>query len=85
MQTMGVRDNGSPESKETQYFLRHQSILQTIQSNLKAAQDKLLSQQPPEFIAQDLRHALYAIGNLSGSEVTEAVLGEIFSKFCIGK
>ncbi|WP_370895095.1 tRNA uridine-5-carboxymethylaminomethyl(34) synthesis GTPase MnmE [Chlamydia pecorum] len=74
--------------KSSKVFLvssRHQSILQTIQSNLKAAQDKLLSQQPPEFIAQDLRHAIYAIGNLSGSEVTEAVLREIFSKFCIGK
>lgn len=38
-----------------------------------------------EFIAQDIRVALNAMGEITGEVTTEDLLGEIFSKFCIGK
>ncbi|SGA33217.1 tRNA modification GTPase MnmE domain-containing protein [Chlamydia abortus] len=56
-----------------------------MRTYLLSAQEGLQSQSPPEFIALELRQALQTTGNLSGSEINETILGEIFSRFCIGK
>jgi len=36
-------------------------------------------------VASDIRTALYHVGNVTGTNATEAVLDEIFSRFCLGK
>jgi tRNA modification GTPase len=38
-----------------------------------------------EWVAVDLREGLSEIGQISGEVVTEDVLGQIFSRFCVGK
>ena len=40
---------------------------------------------PIDLLATDVRAAAYAIGQVTGESVDEAVLTEIFSRFCIGK
>jgi len=42
-------------------------------------------QVPTDLLAQDLREALYHLGTITGEITTDEVLGNIFSKFCIGK
>jgi len=38
-----------------------------------------------DFLAQDIRHSLYYLGEITGEISTDDLLANIFSKFCIGK
>ena len=40
---------------------------------------------PSDLLAEDLRTAITHLGSITGQISTDEVLGEIFSKFCIGK
>lgn len=40
---------------------------------------------PEEFVAADVREALFALEEITGRRTTEDLLAEIFSRFCVGK
>lgn len=46
---------------------------------------ELLQPIPTDLLAEDLRAAIDSLGTITGEITTDEVLGEIFSKFCIGK
>jgi tRNA modification GTPase len=52
---------------------------------LQAALALLESGEPPELVAVELRSALDCVGEIVGGAETEEILGQIFSRFCIGK
>jgi tRNA modification GTPase len=53
--------------------------------NLEEARFTLQKNIGIDFISIDLRTALELLSELTGESVTEDVINEIFSKFCIGK
>lgn len=56
-------------------------VLETITTTEKDFQNNL----PSDLIASNIRTALHHIGEITGEVTTEDILGNIFSKFCIGK
>jgi len=52
-----------------------------LERSQQAARDGL----PWDFWTIDLREAIRALGEITGAEITEAVLDRVFSRFCIGK
>ena len=66
--------------------IRHYEALVRAATALGRVRDGLqVATLPPDLIAQDLREALYHLGEIVGEISTEEVLRNIFRKFCIGK
>lgn len=66
--------------------IRHYEALVRAATALGRVRDGLqVATLPPDLIAQDLRVALYHLGEIVGEISTEEVLGNIFRNFCIGK
>lgn len=60
------------------------SITRTL-TELKDAENGLQHSLPTDLIASHIRNALHHLGEITGEVTTEDILGNIFSKFCIGK
>ena len=61
---------------------RHLQALQRVQQHLLDAQH-LITQ--PELLAEELRLSQEALASITGEFTSDDLLGEIFSRFCIGK
>jgi len=64
---------------------RQAAALTRAKISLEQVQGTIAEQLPFDFWTIDLRSAIYALGEITGEEVTESVLDRIFHKFCIGK
>jgi tRNA modification GTPase len=65
--------------------LRQHDALRRALEGVEAAQLARQLRVPLDLLAVDVRVALYAVGEITGEHISEAVLDEIFSRFCIGK
>ena len=63
---------------------QQQAAERALESLLKAGQG-LEQSKGEEFVAVDLRSCLNALGDIVGQTTPDDLLGQIFSKFCIGK
>ena len=64
---------------------RHLAAARQAVSSLRQAADSLAAQVPLDLAAVDLRDALSALGEITGDEVEERILDQVFSNFCVGK
>ncbi|EKV01964.1 tRNA modification GTPase trmE [Leptolyngbya sp. PCC 7375] len=64
---------------------RQAAALTRAHSALKQVQATIEAVLPLDFWTIDLRDAIRALGEVTGEEMTESMLDEIFSRFCIGK
>jgi tRNA modification GTPase len=73
--------SGSPIVSNT----RHLEALQNALTSIKSVHDGLDSGIFPDLLTVDIRKALYHLGEITGDISSEEILGNIFSRFCIGK
>lgn len=64
---------------------RHLEALDQAMHWLNQGADLLISQRAGELLAEDLRLAHKALGEITGEFTADDLLGVIFSNFCIGK
>jgi tRNA modification GTPase len=64
---------------------RHKACLIEVERSLEQALESMNQNLPLDFWTIDLRAAVAALGKITGEELTESVLDQIFSRFCLGK
>jgi len=64
---------------------RHLDALSRAKELVKNGQAQLQLSKAGELLAEDLRQAQNALGEITGHVSSDALLGKIFSSFCIGK
>ena len=66
--------------------LRHYEALTHALDSIDRVIEGLQMGIPADFVAQDIRQALFHLAEITGGEITtDEVLGNIFAHFCIGK
>ncbi|MEI7491918.1 MAG: tRNA uridine-5-carboxymethylaminomethyl(34) synthesis GTPase MnmE [Bacteroidota bacterium] len=64
---------------------RHYEALRNSLSALNGVETGLREDLPADLLSSNIRNALYYLGEISGEITTDDILGNIFSRFCIGK
>ena len=64
---------------------RHYEALTHALEAIQRVQTGLQAQLSGDFISQDLRECIFHLSDIIGEVTTDQVLGNIFSRFCVGK
>jgi tRNA modification GTPase len=64
---------------------RHLTALRVTRDCCERAKEQLITYKAGELVAQELKMAQNALGEIVGKVTTDDLLGEIFANFCIGK
>lgn len=75
------RENDGAFLLSERHYRAAQAAHEAVKEALASAEGGLL----PELYAEDIRRAWETLGTLSGETASEAIVTEIFEKFCVGK
>lgn len=64
---------------------RHRQLIEDAIMSLDSAESAYTSGLPLDFVTIDIRDGADALGQITGESVSEDVINEIFSQFCVGK
>ena len=65
--------------------IRHKNLIDKAIESVKKARETLKQNMPLDIIAIFIKDILEDLGNITGEIVTDDIIDEIFSKFCLGK
>ena len=75
----------NPDQEVVITNMRHkEALLRTLES-LKQVKQSIENHMPEDFYSIDLMSAYTSLGSIIGEEVSDDLVNEIFSKFCMGK
>ena len=65
--------------------LRHKNLISKALIKVKKSEEAIEQNMPVDIIAIFIKDILEDLGNITGDVVTDDIINEIFSKFCLGK
>ena len=65
--------------------IRHKNLIHQAVDSIKKTKETIQEKMPIDIIAVYIKEILEDLGNITGEFVTEDIINEIFSKFCLGK
>jgi len=81
-----VTDKMDLDSRVVVTNVRHRLVLEDCLAALRRAAEPFgFAELPADLLAQDLRQALRALGEILGETTPEEILRRIFDSFCVGK
>jgi tRNA modification GTPase len=80
-----ISDRSSDGAQPALINARQRAAIDRALAHIHDAQDAKAAGIPQDLLATSVRAALHAVGEVTGENVDDAVLTEIFSTFCIGK
>ena len=75
----------STESATIITNIRHYEALKNALEALEKVEEGLMNHLSGDLLAIDIREVLYHLGSITGAVTNDELLGNIFSRFCIGK
>ena len=64
---------------------RHYSCLNKVKESIENVKKNIANKSNTDLLAMDIKYALNHLGEITGEITNDEILGNIFSKFCIGK
>ena len=64
---------------------RHKTQIRKAKENIEKAMETIESLMPVDIISIHIKEALSDLGEITGENVSQNIIDEIFSKFCLGK
>ena len=64
---------------------RHYSCLNKVKESIENVKKNIANKSKTDLLAMDIKYALNHLGEITGEITNDEILGNIFSKFCIGK
>ena len=78
---------GEIETENTSIItnIRHKQSIKNAKDNINKAIEVINAMMPIDITAIYFKHAIEEINKITGENVTDDIINEIFSKFCLGK
>ena len=64
---------------------RHKNLINKAINSTENAQISLENKMPMDIVAIEIKNVLEDLGEITGEDVSENIINEIFAKFCLGK
>jgi tRNA modification GTPase len=64
---------------------RHYNSLLKVRESIKNVKINLENRSNTDLLALDIKYSLDSLGQITGEVTNDEILGNIFSKFCVGK
>ena len=65
--------------------IRHYEALNNALQAIEKVEEGLINHLSGDLLSIDIREVLYHLGSITGAVTNDELLGNIFSRFCIGK
>ena len=65
--------------------IRHKNLISKAIESVNKSEETIKNNMPIDVVAIFLKEIIENLGNITGDFVTEDIINDIFSKFCLGK